>query len=46
MDEGSHHMSKLKRMRTKRTARKKANIQLIFLYGELRETRATGSLLR
>ena len=39
-------MSKLKRMRKKRAARKKANIQLMSLHGELRETRATGSLLR
>lgn len=39
-------MSKLKRMRRKRAAQKKANIcQMSFLEG-LRETRATGSLLK
>ncbi|OHB74672.1 MAG: hypothetical protein A2Z25_09335 [Planctomycetes bacterium RBG_16_55_9] len=39
-------MSKLKRMRKKRAAQKKANIRLMSLHGELRETKATGSLLR
>ena len=39
-------MSKLKRMRKKRAAQKKANIRLMSLHGGLRETQATGKLLR
>ena len=39
-------MSKLKRMRRKRAAQKKANIRLMSLHGGLKETRATGKLLR
>jgi len=39
-------MSKLKRMRRKRTARKKANIRRMSSHGSLRETQATGKLLK
>lgn len=39
-------MSKVKRMKRKRAARKKSNIRQMFLHGGLRETRATGKLLR
>jgi hypothetical protein len=39
-------MSKLKRMRKKRAAQKKANIRRISLHGGLRETQATGKLLK
>lgn len=39
-------MSKLKRIRRKRAAQKKANIQLMSLHGELHETQATGKLLK
>ena len=39
-------MSKLKRMRKKRAAQKKVNIRMMSLQGGLRETQATGKLLR
>jgi hypothetical protein len=39
-------MSKLKRMRRKRAAKKKADIRLMSLHGGLRETKGTGKLLR
>jgi hypothetical protein len=39
-------MSKLKRMRRKRAAQKKANIHQMALHGGLKETQATGKLLR
>lgn len=39
-------MSKLKRIRRKRAARKKANIHQMSLHGGLRETQATGKLLK
>ena len=39
-------MSKLKRIRRKRAARKKANIRQMSLHGGLRETQATGKLLK
>ena len=39
-------MSKLKRMRKKQAARKKASIRQMSLHGGLRETQATGKLLK
>ena len=39
-------MSKLKRERRKRAAKKKANIRLMSLHGGLHETQATGNLLK
>jgi hypothetical protein len=39
-------MSKLKRMRRKRAARKKANIRLMSLHGGMRETPESGKLLK
>ena len=39
-------MSKLKRERRKRAAKKKANIRLMSLHGGLQETRETGKLLK
>ena len=39
-------MSKLKRMRKKRAAQRKTNIRQMALHGSLKETRATGNLLK
>lgn len=39
-------MSKLKRMRKKRAAQRKINIRQMALHGSLKETRATGNLLK
>jgi len=39
-------MSKLKRMRRKRAAQKKANIRLMLLHGGMKETPGSGKLLK